>query len=106
LIEETSQPFNGCVNVNGGLAVNAIADGNFFSIWDKSASFPLFEKNLSLYENCLPSTAERRRDTNSQHTSLRRLRQKRDKTQLSCPAAMSAAGRNLVSIVTAVVSGN
>ena len=41
---------NGCVGVNGGMAVNAGAEGSFFDIFDNSTQVALFQKEIQLVQ--------------------------------------------------------
>lgn len=45
--------FNGCAEVDAGLAVTGGADGKLFDIFDKSASVTLFQKNFNVLNVCI-----------------------------------------------------
>ncbi|KAJ6551312.1 hypothetical protein B0H19DRAFT_1263975 [Mycena capillaripes] len=47
-----SESFGGCVQVNGGINVNAGAEGDFFGLFDKAASVSLFAKNFQIFQKC------------------------------------------------------
>lgn len=48
---------SGCVDFTTGLAVNAGADADLFSIFSKSANIALFQKNFDLFKVCMcPAT--------------------------------------------------
>ncbi|KAF7295672.1 hypothetical protein MIND_01107500 [Mycena indigotica] len=44
--------FSGCVKVNTGLAINAGASANFFSLFSKSTKANLFTKNFAVLNKC------------------------------------------------------
>ncbi|KAI0668758.1 hypothetical protein C8Q78DRAFT_245368 [Trametes maxima] len=52
--------FGGCVDITSGLAVNAGADADFFSIFKKGTSVPLFQKTFDLFKKCFGDTSARR----------------------------------------------
>ncbi|KAJ7184968.1 hypothetical protein C8R46DRAFT_468925 [Mycena filopes] len=82
---ETSTSFGGCVAVNGGIAVNAGATGDFFGLFDKTASVSLFTKNFQIFKKCFGDAAT------ASPTRRRRMRRVAARNLLlarafSCPA--------------------
>ncbi|KAF8177314.1 hypothetical protein K438DRAFT_1770082 [Mycena galopus ATCC 62051] len=53
----TSTSFGGCVGVNAGIDVNAGATGDFFGLFDKSASAQLFSKSFQIFQKCFGDDA-------------------------------------------------
>ncbi|KAJ7845305.1 hypothetical protein B0H13DRAFT_2675978 [Mycena leptocephala] len=47
-----SESFGGCVQVVGGINVNAGVQGEFFDLFDKEASVSLFNKNFQIFKKC------------------------------------------------------
>lgn len=47
---DTTTTANGCVDLQGGLDVNAGADASFFSFFDKSTKISLFSKKFQLFK--------------------------------------------------------
>ncbi|KAJ7174894.1 hypothetical protein C8R46DRAFT_1347894 [Mycena filopes] len=82
---DTSTSFGGCVQVNGNIAVNAGAKGDFFGLFDKDAQVSLFSKEFQIFKKCFGdgATATRRR----MRRMSARLLLARDFT---CPAADAA----------------
>ncbi|KAJ6492277.1 hypothetical protein C8R45DRAFT_990818 [Mycena sanguinolenta] len=82
-----STSFGGCVQVNGGLAVNAGAEGDFFGLFKDTAQVSLFSKNFQIFQKCfgdataVPPTRRRQR--------MRRVSLSR-RGAFSCPAAGAA----------------
>ncbi|KAE9409819.1 hypothetical protein BT96DRAFT_871648 [Gymnopus androsaceus JB14] len=44
--------FDGCIEIDVGLAVNAGAEGDFFDLFDDSTEVPLFNKEFVLFQKC------------------------------------------------------
>ncbi|KAJ7437978.1 hypothetical protein B0H11DRAFT_1753194 [Mycena galericulata] len=82
----------GCVNVNGGINVNAGVDGDFFDLFDKTASVSLFSKDFQIFQKCFgdqaagATAATTTRRSTPRLTRLTRFR----RLALSCPAAGAA----------------
>ncbi|KAJ7197817.1 hypothetical protein GGX14DRAFT_700233 [Mycena pura] len=76
--------FGGCFEVDGGVAVNAGADGSFFGLFDKSAQKTLFSKEFVIFKKCFGAGASRR-----SLALLSRLDRESslERRALSCPAA-------------------
>ncbi|KAL5520933.1 hypothetical protein ACEPAF_2936 [Sanghuangporus sanghuang] len=54
-----SAQVGGCVDVNGGVSINAGADASFFGLFDTSAVIALFSKDFDLFRQCFEdSTAD------------------------------------------------
>ncbi|KAJ6556420.1 hypothetical protein B0H19DRAFT_1262481 [Mycena capillaripes] len=49
---ETTKSLGGCINVNGGISINAGAEGSFFGLFDKVANARLFDKNFKIFNKC------------------------------------------------------
>ena len=59
----TQDVWEGCVDVETGLAVEAGADADFFGLFDASTKVPLFGKTFQLFQKCFGvSSAGSRRD--------------------------------------------
>lgn len=41
---------NGCVDLQGGLAANAGADGSFLDLFNDSTMVPIFDENFQLFQ--------------------------------------------------------
>ncbi|KAJ7892507.1 hypothetical protein B0H14DRAFT_2335375 [Mycena olivaceomarginata] len=54
---ETTKSLGGCINVNGGISINAGAEGSFFGLFDKVANARLFEKNFKIFNKCFGDQA-------------------------------------------------
>ncbi|KAJ6602837.1 hypothetical protein DFH09DRAFT_1355028 [Mycena vulgaris] len=79
-----SDSFGGCVQVVGGVDVNAGADGKFFDLFDKFASVSLFTKRFQIFKKCFGDGA-----TATPAVTRRRMRRvSRDqhrRAPFSCP---------------------
>jgi hypothetical protein len=40
----------GCIDLNGGIAANAGAQGSFFGLFDASKTIPIFSKKFQLFQ--------------------------------------------------------
>ncbi|KAJ7768943.1 hypothetical protein B0H16DRAFT_273726 [Mycena metata] len=54
---DTSTAFGGCVQVNGNIAINAGATGDFFGLFDKDTSVSLFTKGFQIFKKCFGNGA-------------------------------------------------
>ncbi|KAJ7479627.1 hypothetical protein FB451DRAFT_1448692 [Mycena latifolia] len=52
-----STAFGGCVQVQGGIDVNAGAQGEFFHLFDDLVSVPLFSKKFEIFKKCFSDGA-------------------------------------------------
>ncbi|KAJ7075244.1 hypothetical protein B0H15DRAFT_37212 [Mycena belliarum] len=83
-----STEFGGCVQVVGGINVNAGADGKFFHLFDELKQVSLFSKNFEIFKKCFGNGA-----ANAPTVTRRRMRRvaRRERLQaralFSCPAA-------------------
>lgn len=50
LSKSLNTAFSGCADVSTGLAVNAVAGGDFFGLFNKSTQVSLFSKNWDLWK--------------------------------------------------------
>ncbi|KAJ7307836.1 hypothetical protein DFH08DRAFT_720040 [Mycena albidolilacea] len=55
--DETTKSLGGCINVNGGISINAGAEGSFFGLFDKVSNARLFEKNFKIFNKCFGDQA-------------------------------------------------
>ncbi|EJD01946.1 uncharacterized protein FOMMEDRAFT_108994 [Fomitiporia mediterranea MF3/22] len=78
----------GCVDLNGGVSVNAGAKGSFFDLFDDSTQVSLFSKNFDFFKKCFEESAS---TTNSA-------------TFTSSPVSNSASSVNPSSTVSLSVS--
>ncbi|KAJ6451289.1 hypothetical protein C8R45DRAFT_1223870 [Mycena sanguinolenta] len=88
----TSTSFGGCVGVNGGVDVNVGATGDFFGLFDKTASATPFSKSFQIFQKCFGAdaaggaTTTTKRSTTMKRSARRRTTLQR-RVSLSCPAA-------------------
>ncbi|KAJ7112068.1 hypothetical protein C8R43DRAFT_1159303 [Mycena crocata] len=78
---DVSTSFGGCVNVNGGIDVDAGATGDFFGLFDGTKSVNLFSKKFKIFEKCFGDKA------NATGAETRRsMRRVSRRNPFSCPA--------------------
>ncbi|KAK7049915.1 hypothetical protein VNI00_005345 [Paramarasmius palmivorus] len=81
---ETKASVKGCVDVGTGLDVNAGADASFFGLFDKNSKVNLFTKKFDLFNKCLGSGTNARREL--PRTSIsRRSPLRMQRRELTCP---------------------
>ncbi|KAJ3547983.1 hypothetical protein NM688_g5348 [Phlebia brevispora] len=61
LAASNTESFNGCVGVKTGLAVQASADGQFFSFFKAGETINLWSKDWTIYDNCWGNKREHAR---------------------------------------------
>ncbi|KAF7371330.1 hypothetical protein MSAN_00769100 [Mycena sanguinolenta] len=95
----TSTSFGGCVGVNGGVDVNVGVTGDFFGLFDKTASATPFSKSFQIFQKCFgadaaggatdSTTTTTKRFTTAKRSARRRTTLQR-RVSLSCPASGTA----------------
>ncbi|KAJ7612656.1 hypothetical protein FB45DRAFT_843208 [Roridomyces roridus] len=90
---DLSGSVGGCLNLNGGVAVAANADADFFGLFDKSTSKTLFSKDFKIFQKCFgyqaPAAATSKRFTRRTSRLTRSERQRR--ADFTCPAVGAAS---------------
>jgi hypothetical protein len=87
---------NGCVNLQGGLSVNAGAQGSFFSLFNPATQVSLFNKQFQFFNKCFGSTSA---NSTAAETTRRSLPQKQllqARAGLSCLASGTSPASSLV----------
>ncbi|KAJ7112058.1 hypothetical protein C8R43DRAFT_818845, partial [Mycena crocata] len=79
--DEVSTSFGGCVDVNGGIDVDAGITGDFFGLFDGSKSVNLFSKKFKILEKCFGDISRTTRPETRR--SMRRVYRR---NPFSCPA--------------------
>ncbi|KAI0653807.1 hypothetical protein C8Q70DRAFT_1048306 [Cubamyces menziesii] len=87
-----SAEVGGCVDITSGLNVNAGANADFFSIFKKDTSVPLFQKNFDLFKKCFGSSTARRAYTGR---AARAALLSRD-DGVSCPTSLLGTAESVV----------
>ena len=80
--------FGGCIDIDTTLAINAEADGDFFSIFKKSATVSLYSHTWDLYKKCFG--AQRR-------AHARDIPHFAKRDTLSCPSTPPATRQSIAS---------
>ncbi|KAJ7113649.1 hypothetical protein C8R44DRAFT_741233 [Mycena epipterygia] len=83
----TSGSFGGCVAVNGGINVNAGATGDFFGLFDDTASVSLFTKNFQIFKKCFGDGASVTPAGTRRWMRRMSLRERQRRGAFSCPAS-------------------
>ncbi|KAI0638754.1 hypothetical protein C8Q77DRAFT_1151788 [Trametes polyzona] len=90
--KDASAAFGGCVDITSGLNVNAGADADFFSLFKKGTSVPLFSHTFDLFKKCFGSSPARRAYTGR---SARAALMARD-TAVACPSSVLGSVASVV----------
>lgn len=69
--DDTQAQISGCIGVNGGMSVNAGAEGSFFDLFDNTTQVALLSKNIQLFQvsEPPPSMATRLRTSRLRNAS-------------------------------------
>ncbi|KAI0092173.1 hypothetical protein BDY19DRAFT_584807 [Irpex rosettiformis] len=93
-----SGSFNGCVDVNAGLAVTAGANAQLFNIFDKSTSVTLYQKNFDVFSKCFSGSQSTKKDSILQTREHARDIKKRG---LTCPTIATGVSTVASQVVSA-----
>ncbi|TDL21133.1 hypothetical protein BD410DRAFT_750102 [Rickenella mellea] len=74
---------NGCVDITGGVAANAGAQGSFFDLFNDQTVVPIFSQNFDIFQKCFGASAGT--------PAKRSLAVPPVKRALACPAAAQTA---------------
>ncbi|TDL21224.1 hypothetical protein BD410DRAFT_308836 [Rickenella mellea] len=88
----TQGEVNGCVDLEGGVSVNAGAQASFFSLWSAGVNYPIYAHQWTLYKNCFAAA-------NSTSTKRSRLSYPSKRAALNC----SALSTNLTTLVDTIL---
>ncbi|TDL13688.1 hypothetical protein BD410DRAFT_846704 [Rickenella mellea] len=74
---------NGCVDITGGVAANAGAQGSFFDLFNDQTVVPIFSQNLDIFQKCFGASAGTPAKCSLVAPAVKRA--------LACPAAAQTA---------------
>jgi len=87
---------NGCVNLQGGLSVNAGASGSFFSFFSAATQVSLFNKQFQLFNKCFGSSAASSPAAKITNRSLPQNKLLQARGGLSCLSSSTPPASSLV----------